>query len=111
MIGHGLKQAFFITFIIAGSRAITDALNAGLLPDEYYALAEQQAAGFGPDVLTLQSSQSRDNGDADPMGRTGGSGGLLVAAPKARFKSEYPHEFHRRKKVPLQSGTSAATIS
>src|SRR5215510_4852024 len=32
------------------------------------------------------------------MGRTGGSSGLLVAAPKARFKSEYPHEFHRRKK-------------
>jgi hypothetical protein len=27
------------------------ALNNGLLPPEYYALAEQQAAGFGPDPL------------------------------------------------------------
>jgi hypothetical protein len=30
------------------------ALNRGLLPPDYYALAEQVAAGFGPDVLTLQ---------------------------------------------------------
>jgi hypothetical protein len=29
---------------------IRRALNSGLLPPEYYALAEQQAAGFGPDV-------------------------------------------------------------
>ena len=31
-----------------------NALNAGVLPPEYYALPEQPAAGFGPDVLTLQ---------------------------------------------------------
>jgi hypothetical protein len=30
------------------------ALNRRLLPPDYYALAEQVAAGFGPDVLTLQ---------------------------------------------------------
>lgn len=28
--------------------------NDGVLPDEYNALAEQQAAGLGPGVLTLQ---------------------------------------------------------
>ena len=34
--------------------AIQHTLNRGLLPPEYYALAEQIAGGFGPDVLTLQ---------------------------------------------------------
>ena len=33
---------------------IKRALNAGLLPDDYYALAEQHASRFEPDVLTLQ---------------------------------------------------------
>lgn len=33
--------------------AITDALNQRLLPPDYYALAEQQGAGFDPDVLTF----------------------------------------------------------
>jgi hypothetical protein len=32
--------------------AISDALNQGILPPDYYALPEQHAAGFGPDVLT-----------------------------------------------------------
>ena len=36
-------------------------LNAGLLPSDYYALAEQHAAGFGPDVLTLQTADSEDS--------------------------------------------------
>ena len=30
-------------------------LNRGVLPSDYYAMAEQHAAGFGPDVLTLQA--------------------------------------------------------
>ncbi len=30
---------------------IKRALNRGILPSGYYALAEQHAAGFGPDVL------------------------------------------------------------
>jgi hypothetical protein len=34
--------------------AIKRSLNHGLLPAEYYALAEQIAGGLGPDVLTLE---------------------------------------------------------
>ncbi len=41
--------------------AIRTRLNTGLLPDGYYALAEQKAEPFVPDVLTLGSS---DEGDA-----------------------------------------------
>jgi hypothetical protein len=36
---------------------ITRALNRGVLPDPFYALAEQYAGGFGPDVLTLQDGR------------------------------------------------------
>lgn len=39
-------------------------LNRGLLPPDCYALAEQIAAGFGPDVLTLQER----NSSADDVG-------------------------------------------
>ena len=37
---------------------VTDVLNQRLLPTEYYALAEQQGAGFEPDVLTLKASEA-----------------------------------------------------
>lgn len=51
--GLALGQEFFTTSITVGLRK-SRALNHGLLPDGYYALREQFAAGFGPDVLTLQ---------------------------------------------------------
>src|SRR3954463_16053804 len=56
---------------------ISRALNAGLLPDDCYALAEQPAAGFGPDVLTLEETR---NGAADtgpPAGSPTRGSGLL----------------------------------
>jgi hypothetical protein len=46
---------------------IQRALNSGLLPDTYYALAEQRAAGYGPDVLTLQVDQFDDQPAAAPL--------------------------------------------
>ena len=43
--------------------AISDALNRGLLPGEYYALAEQQGAGFEPDILTLKAGGTPEADD------------------------------------------------
>ncbi len=76
--------------------AISSALNEGVLPRDYYALAEQQAAGFGPDVLTLQARP----GDADATSTGGSSNGtaLLVAPPQVRFQARWTQEFRRRKK-------------
>jgi hypothetical protein len=57
-------------------------LNAGLLPAEYYALAEQLTGGFGPDVLTLQQPVYGSlTAESDP------SGGIAVAdaPPMVRF--------------------------
>ncbi len=87
---------------------IQRALNAGLLPSDYYALAEQRTAGYGPDVLALQV----DSGDADSGGADSGhqgdsgqgfdepphrSGGLLMAKPQVDLTAETDMEFYRRK--------------
>jgi hypothetical protein len=76
---------------------IRRALNEGLLPSDYYALAEQQAAGFGPDVLTLQSTRP-DEGDEATAADPGGGAELVLAPPRARFTAESAGEFYRRKK-------------
>jgi len=34
------------------------ALNSGVLPPDYYAMAEQIAGTVGPDVLTLQAKEA-----------------------------------------------------
>jgi hypothetical protein len=74
---------------------IRRALNQGLLPADYYALAEQQAAGFGPDVLTLKNA---DPDDAPSTPANGGGGELLLAPPRTRFTAESSSDFFRRKK-------------
>lgn len=87
--------------------AISDVLNHRVLPEEYYALAEQQGAGFEPDVLTLKANESppaddpagppdtRSSGRAD--GNGAGGGGLLVAEPRVRITAETDLDFYRRK--------------
>ena len=87
--------------------AITDVLNQRLLPREYYALAEQQGAGFEPDVLTLKTSEALEPDDAScpPLPRISGhgdgsnaaGGGVLVAQPRVRVTAETDLDFYRRK--------------
>jgi hypothetical protein len=56
--------------------AIKRALNSAQLPEDYYALAEQQAAGSGPDVLSA----------------------LTDVHDPSRFIAQTDAEFYRRKK-------------
>ena len=81
-----VKPGIFHAFHHEWISEIGRALNHGVLPPDYYALPEQQAAGFGPDVLTLQSRDAPGGGTAT---RT---------RPKTRFTVETPAEFYRRKK-------------
>src|SRR5437868_8263665 len=74
---------------------ISQALNRGLLPRDYYALPEQQAAGFGPDVLTLQDQTDDEEG---PGIEVGGTATALQVRPQTRFTAETDAEFYRRKK-------------
>src|SRR4051812_5051124 len=74
-------------------------LNRGVLPEDYYALAEQRAAGVGPDVLTLQGSGD-DNGAPDSGSRltsSSGGTGVLLAPPKLQPIAETDLAFYRRK--------------
>lgn len=72
---------------------IRTSLNKGLLPDGFYALAEQRAGATAPDVLTLEEvidplaeqGYTLPEPDADEKGGADSGGGLAVAEapPKA----------------------------
>jgi hypothetical protein len=81
------------------------ALNRGILPEGYYALAEQHAAGYGPDVLTLQAPPDTD-GPSASAGRPNG-GGVAVAGPRLQPIAETDMAFYRRK----QSAISVRHVS
>ncbi len=80
----GIYHDFHLEWISSIKRAI----NARL-PAHYYALAEQHAAGYGPDVITLQSNEADD---AIP-----GSTTATLARPKTKFFQEAASDFYQRK--------------
>jgi hypothetical protein len=78
-------------------------LNRGVLPTDYYALPEQFAAGFGPDVLTLQETGD-DNGASGGEPRhisTSGETAVQLAPPKLQPVAETDMPFYRRKQKAL----------
>lgn len=94
-VGAGIFHAFHHSWI----EEIARTLNRGLLPGDYYALPEQHAAGFGPDVLTLQGLGG-ENVATDEEGREGPTAeraGVRLAAPKLRPIAETDMAFYRRK--------------
>jgi hypothetical protein len=74
---------------------IARALNCGLLPEDYYALAEQFAGGLGPDVLTLEGPG--EDGDPASTSPSPNGGGLLLAPPRVQLTAETDAEYYRRK--------------
>jgi hypothetical protein len=89
-VPDGIYHAFHHGWI----QAISDDLNSGRLPADYYALPEQVAAGLGPDLLTLQAGKDTQFG-----GRPNGNGPVAtVIRPTTRFMVESEGDFHRRKK-------------
>lgn len=55
-----VESGIFHDFHTAWITEIRNALNAGLLPSTYYALAEQHAGDYVADVLTLHSPPTRE---------------------------------------------------
>ncbi len=90
-----VKAGIFHDFHHAWIEETKRSLNAGLLPENYYALAEQQAAGFGPDVLTLQDQRTDE---ADEATAPHGAATLVRTPPQVRFVAETDAEFYRRRK-------------
>ena len=95
-VDAGICHAFHHRWI----SAISDALNSGLLPKSLYALPEQVAAGFSPDVLTLQRNEPPDSSANDD----GEAGGLATATtrlhtrPRVSFMSQAEFNTFERKK-------------
>jgi hypothetical protein len=57
-----VEAGIFHDFHVAWIGELRRILNSGLLPPDYYALAEQMAGGLGPDVIALQSPGTEGNG-------------------------------------------------
>ena len=78
---------FRVTWIAEISRV----LNAGLLPEGYYALAEQVAGQIGPDVLTLHSPGGQKHEEP-----TGGVA-LAEAPPRVAFRGTHAAGIYARR--------------
>jgi hypothetical protein len=74
-VDSGLFHAFHQNWIGVLERA----LNAGVLPPDYFALREQSAKGPVPDVLTLELSSGRDASNGPGFGTA-----VAVAPPRTR---------------------------
>ncbi|MGE0607501.1 MAG: DUF4058 family protein [Pirellulales bacterium] len=92
-VDAGIFHAFHQQWIVA----LGNMLNNDLLPPQYYALPEQFADGFGPDVLALQGSEAESIQGESPAD----AGGLLVAAPRVAPTAESDWEFYHRKQSTL----------
>jgi hypothetical protein len=80
---------------------IKSALNNGLLPPDYYALAEQVAGGLIPDVLTLQGANPpvdpAANGPHAPASLGAGGTQTLLAPPTVAPTAETDLAVYRKK--------------
>ncbi len=96
-----VNAGIFHDFHHAWIEQIKRLLNSGVLPPDHYAMAEQHASHFGPDVLTLQSRSLGDPDEAEKAlfdDRSGASArGVVVSRPKAHLVGETDLEFYRRK--------------
>ena len=91
--GPVLTRAYSTRFITTGSRSSL-ALNAGVLPGDYYALPEQSIHGPIPDVLTLKRSTAGDISNG-----VGAGSAVAVAAvpPRTRLVNRAEEQVYVRK--------------
>jgi len=83
-VDAGICHAFHHEWISEIHRAVMKRL-----PEDYYSLPEQQAAGFGPDILTLKF---------DDEDSTSGGAVATKSRPTTKLFQETPTEFYLRKK-------------
>ena len=94
----------FHSFHLSWVAELSKCLNHGGLPPDYYAMSEQQAAGFEPDILTLSGKGWEDNGDEQGSGWSPNSdGGIAIAEPRVALTAESEGVIYSRK-------TSTVTI-
>jgi hypothetical protein len=75
---------------------LSDALNSGLLPAEYYALVEQHAGQYVPDILTLHASSAQPPpGKKSTPGLNGGNV-LTISKSPPRARQQLVAATYRR---------------
>jgi hypothetical protein len=91
----GIFHDFHHTWITEIKRA----LNAGLLPPGYYALAEQIAGGRNPDVLALEAPTQPKTSNGSPNSTDGGGNliALATAPPQVQFRARTEIDLYAEK--------------
>jgi hypothetical protein len=97
-VNAGIFHDFHLSWIYW----IRDALNNGILPADYYALAEQQAERKQPDVLTLRRSEEQDDPGSNGSHAAGTSPAAVLtvqeAPPSVAFEEDLDDEFYVSKR-------------
>ncbi len=96
-----VDAGIFHDFHVVWIALLRNALNSGLLPPDYYALAEQVAGGIGPDVLTLQTPNPPE---ADGSPDVPGAVAVAVAPPKVRhvIRPEMDEYVYKRRSIVIR---------
>src|SRR5687768_5379764 len=94
-VDDGVFHDFHCRWIVA----IRDALKEGLLPPDFYAMAERYDEGYIPDVLALQEARGDDRHGDD--GGVAGATAVATAPPRVRTVSEIALEAYLGKQKTL----------
>ncbi len=94
-----VEARIFHDFHHAWIEEIKRALNGGILPGDYYALAEQYAGGLGPDVLRLESRTSEEGPGVSASDGPAGGTAMLLSPPAVQVTAETDMDFYRRKQA------------
>lgn len=97
-VDAGIFHAFHVAWI----PRIQEILNTGLLPEGYYALAEQQAGRRIADVLTLHASAPPEEPEPLPLPPATGGTLLAEAPPKVRRKQTIDTFALRRRSLAIR---------
>ncbi|MFO0841599.1 MAG: hypothetical protein U0797_04245 [Gemmataceae bacterium] len=98
-----VEDGIFHDFHVAWIGELRRVLNGGLLPPDFYALAEQIAGGVGPDVITLHAPPPKSNGSGGASHPGGPAGGVAVATapPKVQLTLSTEDESYARRRRTL----------
>jgi len=94
-VDAGIFHAFHHHWI----SSLTDSLNGGILPPDYYSLPERHANGVSPQMLTREGLRFDEADFVDDRGEAVGS--VTLARPKLQPTAETDMEYYRRKQDSL----------
>jgi hypothetical protein len=90
---------------------LRNALNGGLLPPDYYAMAEQVAGGAVPGFLTLQTTHGpAESWSGEPIA---GATAVAVAPPRVHDRESIEHEvfLRRQRRIVLRHSTDDLIVA